>query len=307
MRDSATANANFKTLIIKVTIKLLRERHFSPSLSEAHNAQGTIVLNCIRILTRVLPYAYESDEWQTWENVTLWQPSSYDPVTFASYDADALAFLAQDMPLGAQLVQALTDLLFYTGFTLPWPDNETQALGDAKVTHGLWQSGIACDATVITSRDYESRRTEILQLLVTLQSKCIYLTPQNYILTGIPATTSIIRHCSKRRIQSLLCSLLNTICKYHPETWLPFDPRSHLTDSAVRDRHVSMCLHFLLVSMLNRAPWDENDQRDKNEFRLQFSYLHTPKHFQFLADGLSKVLRQPVSTPLSFYPTPGIG
>ena len=182
---------------------------------------------------------------------------------------------------------------FYSGFTLPWADSDSQFVKEGRVSYGLWQSGIACDVHVQSTWTYESKRTEIMQLLLTLDSRCIYVSPGEYIKLNVPAVDCMVRHSDKRRLQSVLCSLLNTIIKYHPETWLPFNPRN-AQGSTNRQVYVKTCLHFLLVNLLNRAPWDDSG-REKNEFRLQFSYLHKPKHFQFLADGIFKILRQPVS------------
>lgn len=290
MRDDKIAFGNLKILILKSILRLLHHRFHATSLTEDNAKIGTEVLNCVRLLTRVLPYVYECDKSRQWEDETLWQPQSES--MYKRYSSQSVGHLNSE-PLGAQLISALTDFLFYSGFTLPWSDTDTQREREGRVSYGLWQSGIACDVIVYTSKEFESRRTEILQLLLTLESKAMYINPGSYITTEIPAITCITRLGDKRRIQSLLCSLLNTIIKYHPETWLAFDPRTAQTDSA-REIHVKTCLHFLLVNILNRAPWEQLP-KEKNEFRLQFSYLHKPKHFQFLADGMFKILRQPVS------------
>lgn len=287
MRDNIIASSNFKTLILKVTCQLLRIRSSSTSLSEINALYGTRVLNCIRILTRVLPYVYEAVDYKSWEKTTFWQP--LDIETCKQYESTDL--LGPSGCLGRQLISTLTDLLFYSGFTLPWPD-AAQPSDEVRPSYGLWQSGIACDTTVATNHEYESRRTEIMQLLLTMQSRCIYQTPVTYIATDTEAITCLVHQPDRKRIQALLCSLLNTIIKFQPESWLPFDPRRPQGDLA-KEKHVKTCLHFLLVNMLNRAPSDEGGQA-QNDLRQQFSFLHAPKHFQFLADGIAKVLRQPV-------------
>jgi len=290
MRDDPAALDNLKTLVLKTTLRILNFRFQSPSLSDESAGQGLQLLNCVRILTRVLPYVYEADATRAWEEEVFWQlqPSG----TFQQYDKNAAENVDPKENLGTQLVGVLLELLFYTGFTLPWPDMDLQEERLGQVTYGLWQSGIACDTTVLTSKEYETRRTEIMQLILVLESKSIYLGANEYITHEVQAIQCIVKHHDKRRVQALLCSLLNTIIKYHPESWLPFDPRNPQGDSW-REVHVKTCLHLLLINMLNRAPWDESG-KERNEFRLQFSYLHKPKHFQFLADGIFKILRQPV-------------
>lgn len=64
----------------------------------------------------------------------------------------------------------------------------------------------------------------------------------------------------------------------------------------IHETHVRTCLHFLLVNLLNRAPWSSLDKNPpQNRFRDLFSHLHKATHLQFLAEGIVKILRQPVS------------
>lgn len=290
MRDDNVAFENLKTLVLRATIQMIKLRNHASSLSEENSRTGTMVLNCVRILTRVLPYVYESDDSRRWEETAFSRVQ--DAAFYESYTRGASAYMKSDQSLIEQLIDTSLDLLFYTGFTLPWPDANSHDRKQAQASYGLWQSGIACDTTVVSSKELESRRTEIMRLLLALESKPIYVSPGEYIDYGVHAVQCITRHHDKRRIQSLLCSLFNTIIKYHPDSWLPFDPRNPQGDN-IRETHVKVCLHFLLINLLNRAPWEEGG-KDKNEFRLQFSYLHKPKHFQFLADGIFKILRRPL-------------
>ena len=226
MRDDPKAIDNLKTLVLKTTLLLIRHRYLAHSLSEEGSKAGTEVLNCVRVLSRVLPYIYESDALRAWEASVFWGPISLEEVE--KYAQKVPEYVEGGESLGSQLVHALVDLLFYTGFTLPWPDADIQDGRKGTVSYGLWQSGIACDTTIITSREYESRRTEILQLLLTLESKSIYVSPSKlrsstpyllradqppdeYIYSNIEAVGCIVTLRDKRRVQSLLCSLLNTV------------------------------------------------------------------------------------------------
>lgn len=175
MRDDPKAVENFKTLIIKTCLLIVEHRLTARSLSEDDSKLGLEVLNCVRILTRVLPYVYETDVLGRWENETFWRQP--DTEVLKQYDAKISRYVGTEDTLGYQLVESLLGLLFYNGFTLPWPESDTTSSRDREgvVTYGLWQSGIACDTTVVSNREFESKRTEILQLLITLQSKGIYL------------------------------------------------------------------------------------------------------------------------------------
>lgn len=65
----------------------------------------------------------------------------------------------------------------------------------------------------------------------------------------------------------------------------------------VHETHVRTCLHFLLVNLLDRAPWTGPEEKaPANRFRDLFSHLHKATHLQFLAEGIFKILRHPVCT-----------
>lgn len=178
MRDDSQCVENLKTLILKTALALVKHRKLASSLSENDSKTGTEVLNCVRILTRVLPYVYECDSLRAWEDSFFWERQNIRE--YGKYASGVSDYLDDQQCLGMQVVQALVELLFYTGFTLPWPDQDAQGERKGSISYGLWQSGIACDTTVITSKELESKRTEILQLLLTLESKSIYITPSEH-------------------------------------------------------------------------------------------------------------------------------
>lgn len=175
MRDDPQAVENLKTLVLKTSLLLIKHRHLAPSLSDENVKAGTEVLNCVRILTRMLPYVYESDALRDWEDTFFWK--RHDVRALEGYASEVTEYINGNESLGVQVVHALVELLFYTGFTLPWPESDAQEERKGTVSYGLWQSGIACDTTIVTSKEFESRRTEILQLLLVLESKSIYITP----------------------------------------------------------------------------------------------------------------------------------
>jgi len=79
--------------------------------------------------------------------------------------------------------------------------------------------------------------------------------------------------------------------KYQPDArYLSPSPRE------LHETHVRTCLHFLQVNLLNRTPWVESSAPPDNKFRDLFSHLHKATHLQFLADGILKILRQPLES-----------
>lgn len=128
-------------------------------------------------------------------------------------------------------------------------------------------------------------------LLLVLESKCIYKPANAFTTFGSEAIDCISNHHDRKKVQYLLCSLLNTVLKYQPDArYLSPSPRE------LHETHVRTCLHFLQVNLLNRAPWVDSSAPPDNKFRDLFSHLHKATHLQFLADGILKILRQPLES-----------
>lgn len=141
-------------------------------------------LNCIRVLTRILPFLYEDDRLEEWEEKFFWAPrkrpskesTARAEILFDTSrldDAPELKTREQWVnlkPLGEELIDNLIDLLFYTDFTLP-PNERAKK----KVTYSIWQSGVGCNTPMSSSKELEGNRIEILRLLLTLSSKSLYM------------------------------------------------------------------------------------------------------------------------------------
>jgi len=68
-RDKALEN--LETLILALTSRLFILRHH-PSFPDPEIAPERDALNCIRVLTRILPFVYEAENLQSWEEVFFW-------------------------------------------------------------------------------------------------------------------------------------------------------------------------------------------------------------------------------------------
>lgn len=130
----------------------------------------------------------------------------------------------------------------------------------------------------------------------------------------IKALTYITTQCSRQAVLSLICSLLNTVShfsgisrtrntdipqvlKYNPASWrVPLDLTAVTKDP--KQLLVTYSLQLLLVLIIYPAP---NDQT--NAFRKSLSRLHRVEDFQFIQQGLTLVLTQPVSGVASYVPT----
>lgn len=137
------------------------------------------------MLTRILPFLYEADTLEGWEDKFFWtvrrrpskrrQTSGTEVLFDESHPDDVPKPESEEQfedfkPLGEELIDILIDLLFYTDFTLP--HNERSK---SKVTYAIWQSGVGCNTPMSSSKEMESNRTEILRLLLTLSSKSLYM------------------------------------------------------------------------------------------------------------------------------------
>lgn len=214
-RDNALEN--LASLIRAVTDRLTALRHH-PSFPDPDQAPDREALNCIRVLTRVLPFIYEKESLQQWQDELLWSPQR-KPAGKASATNEVLFDGATDAqhkassdntedakPLAEELIDTLLDLLFFSDFTVPKAPQ-----GKPKVTYAIWQSGVGCNASIPTTREHESNRSEILRLLLTLASHSMYLAPSVLPQQGTKALTYICTNPDKQVVLSVLCSLLNTV------------------------------------------------------------------------------------------------
>ncbi|KAL8677191.1 MAG: hypothetical protein Q9186_006367 [Xanthomendoza sp. 1 TL-2023] len=252
-RDNSLGN--IETLLNALISRLNALRHL-PAFPDQDLAPAKEALNCIRIITRILPFLYEADNLESWEDKCFWQrrkkqstdASNNKPeVLFDGSTSDVLEKREEEMeyetdeytkPLGEELIDTLIDLLFYVGFTLPHGERTKN-----KVTYSIWQTGVGCVTPMQSSKEIENNRTEILRLLLTLSSKSLYM----------PALVS------KNPKQTL----------------------------------VSYCLQFLLILILYPIPDNGHDPPPKNYFRHFLGRLHRPQDFDFLVDEMLRTLNQP--------------
>jgi High-temperature-induced dauer-formation protein len=195
-RDNSLAN--LETLILAITSRLVILRHH-PSFPDLEIAPERDALNCIRVLTRILPFLYEADQLSTWEETFFWgvrrkrtreaqiRPSEVlfdetagdDETTPTPNQRRPEADYEDAKPLAEELIDTLVDMLFFADFTLPRVAN-----AKSKVSYAIWQTGVGCNTPVGTSKEYESNRSEILRLLLTLTSRSMYLSASEYTIPG---------------------------------------------------------------------------------------------------------------------------
>ena len=166
--------------MLAVTSRLcvLRSHASFPDPEAAPERQA---LNCIRVLTRILPFIYEADHLETWEDQFFWGARRrrsrrartevlFDEADPVQVPTDTEPEYEKAKPLAEEIIDTLIDLLFFSDFTLP-----KVPAGKSKVTYAIWQSGVGCNTPVASTKEFESNRAEILRLLLTLSSKSMYM------------------------------------------------------------------------------------------------------------------------------------
>ncbi|KAF8061471.1 high-temperature-induced dauer-formation protein-domain-containing protein [Lyophyllum atratum] len=251
------APENVATLIRVVAARLfnLLSDHTFPSSSNAYVAAfassfmkpGTgaernatkEVLNCIRILQRVLPVIFEVDgESNAFELEVLWKKEEVEVdqgITSNAETSETPQFVIEDdessegepedsapvesakpkekakqkeqLPsLGEKLFSSIMDLLFCCGFTLP----TTIQVAHHKINYVIWEKGVGSTADPGPNHAYDSNKTEVLRLLLVLLSRQIYVPPG--LLFSKPSLYSLylVQKIPRRDVLTLMCSLLNT-------------------------------------------------------------------------------------------------
>ncbi|KAL9098465.1 MAG: hypothetical protein Q9163_005880 [Psora crenata] len=297
---------NLQTLIHTLTSRLfaLRQHRDFPDPNTAPEKQA---LNCIRVLTRVLPFVYEDEKLEGWEDGLFWtkrrqkRSGGRAEVLFGEdagkgQDNEQGEEEYEDLrPLGEELIDTLVDLLFYVGFTVP-PTERTRN----RVTYAIWQKGVGCTSAMSTSKEMESNRTEVLRLLLTLSSKSLYMPAHVLPGRGVKALTYLVTCPDKQLVLSLLCSQLNTALNYNPASWrVPYD---HVVYKDPKQLLVTYSLQFLLTLLLYPIPENSKEYGSKNFFRHFLGRLHRLQDFEFMAEGMAKTLNQPLQISSSYLP-----
>lgn len=218
-RSRDQALENIETLILALTSRLFVLRHH-PSFPDNDLAPERELLNCVRVLTRILPYLYEKESLNTWEEQFFWstrkkktrKASIANEVLFDEARGDKQdgteddEYLEEVPPLAIELLDTLVDLLFFSDFTIP-----KQQHGRPKVTYAIWQSGVGCNAAIATTKEFESNRCEVLRLILAFAGRSLYETSGTLPQVGVRTLTHLCTCTDKQIVLSVLCSLLNTV------------------------------------------------------------------------------------------------
>ncbi|WAQ96014.1 HID1-like protein [Mya arenaria] len=254
--------SNLATLCYKAVEKLVSAAESGcPSQREQQ-----IVLNCIRLLTRVLPYIFEDPDWRGFFWSTL--PGQGEE---AENDSP---------PLAQTLLNALCDLLFCPEFTVAssrksGPDNP-EDMASIDSCEYIWESGVGFAHSPTHNVNHDTNRTDA------------HSSPNQWI--------HFFTSTENRHALPLFTSLLNVVCAYDPVGYgLPYN---HLMFTDSREALVESALQVLCVTMENEST-NQNAGGPDNLFVNYLSRIHREEKFMFYVLKSSDVLD--ILVPILYY------
>lgn len=277
--------ANLATLCYKATERLVR------AVDNSCRTQGEqqTVLNCVRLLNRILPYIFEDPQWKDFFWSSL--PSGNEKEDNAT-------------PLAQSLLNAICDLLFCPDFTVvglrkSGPE-KAEELNSIDSCEYIWEAGVGFAQSPPRNGNMDSRRTELLKLLLTCFSETMYRVP-----TMSDEPNKWIVHftsAENRHALPLFTSLLNTVCAYDPVGMGV--PYNHLLFTDTLEPLVEVCLQILIVTLdhditsnspTQSASYSHDDTTIADNLFINYlSRIHRDDDFQFILKGVTRLLNNPL-------------
>ncbi|XP_026207950.1 protein HID1b isoform X1 [Anabas testudineus] len=263
-----------------------------------------IVLNCTRLLTRILPYIFEDADWRGFFWSTVPGAGRAGRLDDDGDDDEA-------RPLAESLLLAVSDLLFCPDFTVqshkknnPDTAEDIQSIDSCEY---IWEAGVGFAQSPLLNYVHDLNRMELLKLLLTCFSEAMYLPPSPESKSLNPWVTFF---CSaeNRHALPLFTSLLNVVCAYDPVGYgIPYN---HLLFSDHREQLVEQALQILIVTLehdggsaasaalqaLNTSAAEEEQEPagPDNLFVNYLSRIHREEDLSFILKGLARLLNNPL-------------
>ncbi len=177
MREESPSN--LATLLYK-SIERLQQCVDNACITQKEQLE---VLNCVRLLTRLIPYIFEDPEWRGffWSTTpvnnkksTEYTDNQPSTSTKAKQEQEQQASLAQI------LLNTLTDLLFMPDFTAnscrKGPVEKPEDIHSLDSCEYIWEAGVGFAQHPPQSPTFDYNRVEIIKLLLTMFSEEMYMT-----------------------------------------------------------------------------------------------------------------------------------
>ncbi|XP_054624853.1 protein HID1b [Dunckerocampus dactyliophorus] len=287
--------SNLATLCYKTVEKLVQ----SAERGCPSDRDRQVVLNCTRLLTRVLPFIYEDADWRGffWSTV----PGAARSVCVEEDDHDD----DEGRPLAESLLLAIADLLFCPDFTIKRSRQSQGVSVDVEFIDSceyIWEAGVGFAQSPPLNSAHDSNRVELLKLLLTCFSEVLYLPPS----AAANAWVTFFCSSANRHALPLFTSLLNVICAYDPAGYgIPYN---HLLFSDHRELLVEQALQVLIVTLERRTSpppavdasvvtlggEEPDSSAPENLFVNYLSRIHREEDLSFILKGLSRLLNNPL-------------
>ncbi|KAK5641437.1 hypothetical protein RI129_009984 [Pyrocoelia pectoralis] len=276
------APTNLATLCYKAVEKIVKV--VDSSCRTQHEQQTA--LNCVRLLTRILPYIFEDPEWRGffWSSLPNQCDNEEEP-----------------LPLAQSLQNAVCDLLFCPDFTVMGvrklgPDKAEDLLAIDSCEY-IWEAGVGFAHSPPRNSIFDSNRTELIKLLLTCFSETIYQPPSEISINP----NKWIMHLTSadnRHALPMFTSLLNTVCAYDPVgLGVPYN---HLLFNDSLEPLVEAALQILIVTLdydtsnSTNTSDSEDAPTPDNLFINYLSRIHRDEDFQFILRGVTRLLNNPL-------------
>ncbi|EDV98192.1 protein HID1 [Drosophila grimshawi] len=244
--------ANLATLCYKAVEKLAQ----AVDSSCRTQADQQCVLNCVRLLVRILPYIFEDDKWRDffWSSLPA-QEHATNP--------------GQTVPLAQSLLNAICDLLFCPDFTVQGTrragPEKAEELANIDSCEYIWEAGVGFAQSPPRNAQMERRRTELLKLLLTCFSEPMYRTPQQ---SEEPNKwIAYFTSADNRHALPLFTSFLNSVCSYDPVGFGV--PYNHLLFADTTEPLVEACLQLLIVTLDHDMVIQQQQQQQQHQHQPQ--------------------------------------
>uniref|UniRef100_A0A0P5QYT1 Protein HID1 n=1 Tax=Daphnia magna TaxID=35525 RepID=A0A0P5QYT1_9CRUS len=289
--------SNLATLCYKAVERLVHAADSSCATQQEH----CTVINCVRILTRLLPYIFEDPDWRSFFWSSL--PSS-SKQQFKNDSENPEGQVEESIPLAQSLLNALCDLLFCPDFTVysnkKFGPDKHEDLHSIDSCEFIWEAGVGFAHAAPHDPRLDNNRNEILKLLLTCFSQAMYHPPGS----ESEAPNKWVQHFTSpenRHALPLFTSLLNVLCAYDPVgLGLPYN---HLLFTDSREPLVETALQLLIVTL----DWDSSSQCSQlnaideqsgmiheNLFINYLSRIHREEDFAFMLHGFTRLLKNPL-------------
>ncbi|XP_040185999.1 protein HID1 [Rana temporaria] len=292
--------SNLATLCYKAVEKLA-----AGADSGSHSdKERQMVLNCARLLTRVLPYIFEDPDWRGF----FWSS-----VPGAGRSQDEEDEEEGSRPLAESLLLAIADLLFCPDFTVQ--SHRKSGTDPAEDIHTLdsceyiWEAGVGFAHSPTPNHAHDLNRTELLKLLLTCFSEVMYLPPSSESSSTANPWVQFFCSTENRHALPLFTSLLNIVCAYDPVGYgIPYN---HLLFWDSREPLVEISAQLLIVTLDSDSSTSSGPSMDgtttstamdegessvpDNLFVNYLSRIHREEDFQFILKGLARLLLNPLT------------